>query len=382
MRFAHLGDCHLGGWRQPELRTLNFQSFRTAIDRCINRKVDFVLIAGDLFDSAYPPIEILKETFNEFRRLKEAKIPVFLIAGSHDYSVSGKSFLDVLERAGFCKNVGLFEERDDELFLEPSRWNNVAIYGYPGKKSGLEVENIEKIKLQDSPGFFKILMLHTAIQDAVPTLPIASVNQDALPKVDYLALSHLHINYCKGNRAYSGPIFPNNIQELEELKGGTFYIFEDGNIKKEEIRLKDVLVLNLEIKDALSATDAIIDKLKREKVRDKIIILKLFGILETGKSTDINFSKIEAFLKQGGAYVFLKSTSKLHMPKPDMKMEILESVNLEHQVIEKFKENNPSRFNNLIPYLINSLQTEKVIDEKLSTFHDRIVTENKRILGI
>ncbi|MDO8528825.1 MAG: DNA repair exonuclease [Nanoarchaeota archaeon] len=100
-RFAHISDVHLGGWKQEPLQELNFQSFKKIIDICIKEKLDFILIAGDLFDSAYPPIEILKRTFGEFRRLKEAKIPCFLIAGSHDYSVSGKTFLDVLEEAGF-----------------------------------------------------------------------------------------------------------------------------------------------------------------------------------------------------------------------------------------------------------------------------------------
>ena len=70
MRFAHIADCHLGGWRQPELQQLNLESFRYAIRKCIEEKVDFIIFAGDLFDSAYPPIEILRETFFEFRRLK------------------------------------------------------------------------------------------------------------------------------------------------------------------------------------------------------------------------------------------------------------------------------------------------------------------------
>src|SRR3989344_4580432 len=164
MKFAHLGDCHLGGWRQPELRTLNFQSFQEAVARCIKKKVEFALIAGDLFDSPYPPIETLKNTFAEFRKLKDAKIPVFIIAGSHDYSVSGKTFLDVLEKAGFCKNVSKFAEKNSKIFLEPTLYKNIAIYGFSGKKSGMEVEEIERIKIQDSPGLFKILILHTQAQ--------------------------------------------------------------------------------------------------------------------------------------------------------------------------------------------------------------------------
>ena len=60
VKFAHLSDCHLGGWRQEELQNLNFETFREIIEKVIKEKVDFILIAGDLFDSAYPPIEILK----------------------------------------------------------------------------------------------------------------------------------------------------------------------------------------------------------------------------------------------------------------------------------------------------------------------------------
>ena len=308
MKFAHLGDCHLGSWRQPELKELNFKSFEYAIGFCIREKVDFILIAGDLFDSAYPPIEILKDTFNEFRKLKEAGIPVFIIAGSHDYSASGKTFLDVLEKSGFSKNVSLFEEKEGKLILLPTIYKNAAIYGYPGKKSEMEVDELEKIKIQESPGMFSILMLHTAIRDAVGTLPIKAVNHETLPKTNYLALGHLHINYSKNNVVYSGPIFPNNLSELEDLKAGSFYIFDNGYIKKEEIRLKGIVSKEIEIKDAFNATAEILSSFKNESLKDKIVILKLIGALEKGKSTDIDFGKIEEFVKREGAYVFLKSS--------------------------------------------------------------------------
>src|SRR3989344_5968286 len=127
MKFVHMGDCHLGGWRQQELKDLNFRSFQIAIEKCIKEKADFVLIAGDLFDSAYPPIETLKDTFSEFRKLSDANIPVFLIAGSHDYSVSGKTFLDVLDKAGFCKNVEKHEIINDKIILLPTIYKNIAI---------------------------------------------------------------------------------------------------------------------------------------------------------------------------------------------------------------------------------------------------------------
>ncbi|MCX8158733.1 MAG: DNA repair exonuclease [Candidatus Pacearchaeota archaeon] len=381
MKFAHLGDCHLGSWRQPELKELNLKSFQYAIDKCIREKVDFILISGDLFDSAYPPIDILKDTFHEFKKLKEANIPVFLIAGSHDYSVSGKTFLDVLEKAGFCKNVAVFEEKNNKIVLEPTIYKNIAIYGYPGKKSSLEVEELSRISLQDSP-LFKILLLHTSIKDAVSSLPIEAVNQDALPKVDYVALSHLHIKYQKGKFVYSGPIFPNNISELEELGAGSFCIVNFWQIKREEIKLHDVITFNIEIKNALTATEEIIKNLEKENLKNKIVILKLYGVLEKGKSTDIDFQKIEDYVKKQQAYSFLKSTSKLHLPEPEIKIDITDSSNMELAIIKKFEEKNPNKYNFLIPTLLKTLQMEKLDDEKSLIFEERLISEIKKIIGL
>ncbi|MBS3072029.1 exonuclease SbcCD subunit D [Candidatus Pacearchaeota archaeon] len=380
MKFAHLGDCHLGSWRQPELKELNFKSFQLALETCIKEKVDFILIAGDLFDSAYPSIDTLKQAFDEFRKVKEAKIPVFLIAGSHDYSVSGKTFLDVLARAGFCTNVFNYEEKNGQVYLFPTIYKNVAIYGYPGKKSALEVDEIEKIKFHDSPGLFKILMLHTAIRDAVPNMSIKAVDDKKLPKVNYLALAHLHINYNKDGKVYSGPTFPNSLLELEELGAGSFYIFDNGKIKRQEIRLKEVLFLNLEIKDSLKATELILEEIKKSNLKDKIVIIKLYGVLEVGKISDIDFAKIERHVKESGAYVFVKSTSKLHMPQPEIKLDLLDTENLESQIIKRFEEGNPSKFNDYIYQFMRILQAEKSEDEKSAVFEERIISEFQKAL--
>lgn len=382
MKFAHMGDCHLGGWRQPELKELNFACFTSAIDRLLKERVEFVLITGDLFDSAYPPIDTLKDAFREFRRLKDAGIPVFLIAGSHDYSASGKTFLDVLEKAGFCKNVSIFEERNGKIILEPTIYKNAAIYGYPGKKSALEVDDIEHIKIQDAPGMFKILMLHTALRDAVGTLPIKAVDERMLPNVDYCALSHLHIIYNKSGRVYSGPIFPNNLGELEELQAGSFYIFDNGKIRREEIKLKEVAVINLEVTDAFSATEKIITALDKEELKDKIVILRLYGVLEKGKTTDIDFIRIENHAVKKGVFVFLKSMTKLHLTEPEIKLDVYDSANLEAHIINKFEQNNPSKFNLYISQLMKTLQTEKAEDEKTLVFEDRLILEAKKILSI
>ena len=50
-RFAHIADCHIGAWRDKTLRELNIQAFEKALDTCIEQKVDFIILPGDLFDT-------------------------------------------------------------------------------------------------------------------------------------------------------------------------------------------------------------------------------------------------------------------------------------------------------------------------------------------
>src|SRR3989344_988296 len=137
MKFAHLADCHLGGWREPKLQELGLKTFKKVIDYCIREYVGFVLISGDLFDTALPNIELLKETASELARLKENDISVYIIAGSHDFSPSGKTMLDVLEKAGLIENVAKLNENKLEFTLDRT---GTKITGLLGKKGSLDKE--------------------------------------------------------------------------------------------------------------------------------------------------------------------------------------------------------------------------------------------------
>ena len=389
VKFAHISDVHLGGWKQQPLQDLNFASFTKSIDVCIKEKLDFVLIAGDLFDSAYPPIEILKETFAQFKRLKDSNIPCFIIAGSHDYSVSGKTFLDVLEKAGFCKNVEDFEEKEKDgksfLILNPTIYQGVAIYGYPGKKSGLEVPDLRRIKLNDSPGMFKIFMLHTTLDKAKGTLPIDAIEADLLPPADYYAMGHLHIDFQYQNFIYPGPIFPNNFQELEDIGFGSFYIVDtedkELSLKKIELKIKETLPISIEITNAITATGKIIEELNKKDIEDKIVLLRLKGDIQQGKNSDIKFQEIEDHIKSKGAYFLLKNTHELNSQELELDIEIKDSENVEEETIKIYSEENPSDLNSLIPQLMNSLSIEKQEDEKTEIFNNRVLDNTRKVLG-
>ena len=383
VKFAHMSDVHLGGWKQKPMQDLNFQSFQKAVEICMKEKVEFLLIAGDLFDTAYPSIEILKETFAEFKKIKDAGIPCFLISGSHDYSVSGKTFLDVLEKAGFCKNVSIYEDDGENLLLKPTRFGSVVLYGYSGKKSGLDVGDLKRMKLEKAEGF-KILMLHTTIDKVVGDLPIECVEADSIPQTDYCALGHIHVLMQYKHMVYPGPVFPNNFAELEDLKCGHFCIYDSNeqiSLKRFELKIKDMEKIFVEIKNGASATDEIISEMSKRNLSDKIVLLRIKGELENSKISGVKFDQIEEFAMQKGSYFLLKNTHELKTKEIVMEAEIEKSDNIEEETISAYLAQNPSRFDGKIMQLMGFLSTEKQEGETSETFSDRILGESRKILG-
>ena len=390
VKFAHLADCHLGGWRQEELQELNLNSFRRAIDISIQEKVDFVLVAGDLFDSAYPPIEILKETFGEFRKLKDAGIKTYIIAGSHDFSASGKTFLDVLEKAGFCENVHKMEiDGEGKFKLKPTFFNEIAIFGYSGKKSGMEIEDLRKVYF-DSVYPFTIFMIHTTIKDIVGTIPIDSIEKLDLPVADYYAMGHIHQIFKKEERkstfVYPGPVFPNNFQELANLGCGSFEIVEldRGILKSRNIKLELVekAYLEVNLEDGHTATEKIIQEIDKLNLRNKIFLLKLKGTLIKGKSGDIRFNEIEEFVKKKEAHSFLRNISSIVNQEEQLEIDVKEIENIEGQIFQDYTLKNPHDFNKFLPGLLKTLSIEKNEDEKNNIFETRLISELKSTLNL
>jgi hypothetical protein len=322
MKFAHLADCHIGGWREPKLKELGIKAFNEAIDRCIQENTAFVLIAGDLFNTSLPSIDILKDTAAILNKLKENDIGCYIIPGSHDFSPSGKTMLDVLEKAGLVENVFKFEEQDKLKLLFTLDKTNVKICGMLGRKQGLEKESYEildKEILEKEPGF-KIFMFHTALKEFKPEdlEKMQDISVASLPKnFNYYAGGHPHYvfngEYHNGVVAFPGPLFPNNFKELEELKKGGFYIIDVKDkleLKHINVKFKDVISFDIDV-DGLNAIEAeskILKEIKKD-VKDKIVTLRVKGVLDSGKVSDINFKEILDKLKD--AYVVLKNTNKL-----------------------------------------------------------------------
>ena len=84
--FVHAADLHLGYSQYGlEARRQDFDdAFKEVVDKTIELKPDFMIIAGDLFHQARPSNHTLENTIRSFKRLKDAGIPVLTVDGSHD----------------------------------------------------------------------------------------------------------------------------------------------------------------------------------------------------------------------------------------------------------------------------------------------------------
>ena len=80
MKFAHMADCHIGGWRESKLTEFSVLSFLKACDKCIELEVDFIIIAGDLFNSPLPTIDQLKIVVKKLKLIKDKGISLLAIA--------------------------------------------------------------------------------------------------------------------------------------------------------------------------------------------------------------------------------------------------------------------------------------------------------------
>ena len=111
--FAHLSDVHLGFQKNVPLQQIEERVFEDAIDQCIKRKVDFILIPGDLFHVNIPEMRVQKFAFAKFRQVHEAGIPVYVVYGSHDFSPVSNSVIDLLAAIGYISKVTKVKDSED-----------------------------------------------------------------------------------------------------------------------------------------------------------------------------------------------------------------------------------------------------------------------------
>jgi len=388
MKFVHVADVHIGSWRDPKLKELSVQAFKESINFTIKNKADFYLIAGDLFNTALPSIDHVKDVVRELKRLKNENIRVYFITGSHDYSPSGKTMLDVIEEAGLGINVMKGEITDNKINLKFTidKETNTKIVGINGlrgmlDKKSYETMNKEELEQETS---FKVFMFHTSIDELKQKHleQMTSYSATMMPKgFDYYAGGHIHITEHKDineykNLIYPGPLFPANFSELEKLRNGALYYYDNQKITKIPITIKETI--NEEI-DATGKTpeDVIKEAEQRfafQDVKDKIILIRISGILKNGRVQDVDLTNLMNKLQERKTYYVMKSTTKLQTQEIIQDIEI-QKENTEEEIIKEYinqVQNNFKDETKITTELIKVFSQEKNEAEKTTDYEERI----------
>lgn len=213
MRFIHTADIHLdsplhGLASYPDapasqLRSATRDAFSELVNRAVDERVDFMVIAGDLYDGTWRDHNTGIFFCKEMGRLKRAGIRVFVLFGNHDAESEMTRKLDLPD------NVRCFSAKKAETLTLDDL--HVALHG----QSFMHKETTENLAAgypAAVPGYYNIGVLHTALEGNTVHANYAPCSRDELHVrgYDYWALGHVH-EYAMWNGS-STIVFPGNLQ--------------------------------------------------------------------------------------------------------------------------------------------------------------------------
>lgn len=206
------------------------KAYERLINTCIDEQVDFLLIAGDSFDSDSGSLSAQYRFIRGLENLKRENIPVYMICGNHDPLDNWSEHLNLPD------NVVRFsgEEVQQHTVIKGDK-SLAEIYGISYQKKE-EYRNLaEKFKRKDkSP--FAIGMLHGTLTGRHTLSPYCPFDMDSLRKagMDYWALGHIHKREIVSDQnpaiVYSGNIQGRHFNETGE-KGCSLVEVKDGKIQ-------------------------------------------------------------------------------------------------------------------------------------------------------
>lgn len=230
MRFLHTSDWHLG---RSFHRMSLLDAQRAFLDHLVatvrRENIDAVLVAGDVYDRAVPPLAAVELYDDVLHRLADLGVPAVMISGNHD------SARRLGVGAGLMGRAGIHLRTDPATCHEPvvltDAHGEVAVYGLPYLEPALAREEfgapradhqavltaaMDRVRadLAARPaGTRGIVLAHAFVTGAAPSdseRDITAGGVEAVPAavfdgVDYVALGHLHGCQTIGERIrYSG----------------------------------------------------------------------------------------------------------------------------------------------------------------------------------
>jgi len=410
-KFAHMSDVHIGAFRQPELRALVLDAFGAAIDRCIEEKVSFILLAGDIFDSNIPDLASVKRAAEKMKEAVDSGIRIYAIYGSHDFSPNFSSIVDVLDGAGLftkAEERGAEEGKVSLRFIEDP--SGAKICGLSGKKLSMDREEysvLDRASLESESGF-KVFVFHGGIEELRPPSleMMPAMPASFLPAgFAYYAGGHVHTPMLRSlpgrkNIAFPGPLFATEYDELAELARGErrgFYLvdFDSSGVTRTEfapIKVAEVKEISYsgEGKSPLQVTEDLMQEAGAPGLSGKVVLLTVEGQLGEGKTSEIGFQAVKRRFAEAGPLILLPkfgiSSRELASPPPPQKgLHVVERELFERGIATVKTEEQSLRGEKGVAVaveLLRTLKEPKKENENRAEFEDRTARLGLGILGL
>lgn len=229
IRFFHIADVHLDspfkgiyGLSEQALRQLRnstFQAFEQIIQYALERKPDFILLVGDIYDGENRSLKAQKYFQEGMERLGEEGIPVILSHGNHDH-LNGR-----WTRFALPNNVYVLPEQTSKVELV-IRGQQVNIYGFSYPDRHVKQPMIQTYPEAEDKAALHIGMLHGSVEgDSAHAVYAPFTKNELLTKgYDYWALGHIH----KRQLLHENPsiVYPGNIQSRHRNEQGVKGFYE------------------------------------------------------------------------------------------------------------------------------------------------------------
>lgn len=256
-RFLHAADIHLDsplrglagqeGNSVERVRTATREAFHQLVGLAIEEKIDFLIIAGDLYDGDWRDYKTGLFFAAQVGRLNQAKIPVFLLHGNHDAESQ------ITRRLELPNNVRVFGTRKPNTFTLKEL--NVALHGQSFRQRDI-TENLVPDYPAPVSGAFNIGVLHTGLGGMGGHENYAPCSLEDLTNkgYDYWALGHVHRAIVLHQKPHV--VFPGNLQGRHAretgAKGASLVTVEDSEIVDMTTLSCDVVrwaILNVSVRD-------------------------------------------------------------------------------------------------------------------------------------
>lgn len=265
MRFIHAADIHLDSPLTglsayadapvQMLRTATRDAFSNLVSAAVEQEVDFMLIAGDLYDGAWKDHNTGIFFSREMGRLRRAGIPVYVLFGNHDAES------EMTRKLVLPDNVFAFESRRPTTFRIDRL--NVALHGHSFKEAAT-THNLVTGYPEPAPGMFNIGVLHTALEGNAAHASYAPCTLEELHAkgYHYWALGHVHEHKIWNGRATI--VYPGNLQgrHIKECgpRGAVLVHADESGVQEVERLFVDVLRwehLEVQVDDCVSLNDVV-----------------------------------------------------------------------------------------------------------------------------